>query len=171
VNHVLENVDDVESESASSSTFIRIAILIAFALMGVATGVSGAFMQAQRTIFVFGEYVVVIPWGMLLMLVVLAALTRLATTGTRTRWGAWLFFTGWLSATILLAAESPSGDLAISSGVRQLVYLFGGVIISVAIATFPVNFRSREKNREPVELILRQFRYRYEMYYGACRCL
>ena len=140
-----EDIDDVGSRPASPSTFIRTAILIAFALMGVAIGVSGAFMQAQRAIFAFGEYVVVIPWGMILMLMLLAVLTRLATLGTQTRWGAWLFFTGWLAATILLAAESPSGDLAISSGGRQLVYLFGGVILSVAIATFPVNFRTRVK--------------------------
>ena len=115
--------------------------------MGVWVGVGGAFMQAQRVITAFGEYVIVIPWGLILMLAVLVLMTRLATVATETRWGAWLFFTGWLASTILLAAESPSGDLAISSGGRQLAYLFGGVILSVAIATLPVNFRVRKKSQ------------------------
>lgn len=148
--------DEAGSVAGAPSTFLRIAILIAFAVMGIATGVSGAFMQAQRVIFTFGDYVVVFPWGMLVMLIVLAVLTRLATLSTQTRWGAWLFFTGWLSATILLAAESPSGDLAISSGGRQLVYLFGGVILSVAIATFPANFRSRKKRSTVRESTMRE---------------
>jgi hypothetical protein len=129
------------------STFVRIAVLVAFAVMGVWVGVGGAFMQAQRVITSFGEYVIVIPWGLLLMLTVLVLMTRLATVATETRWGAWLFFTGWLASTILLAAESPSGDLAISSGGRQLAYLFGGVILSVAIATLPANFRVRKKSQ------------------------
>lgn len=104
-------------------------------------------MQAQRIITAFGEHVIVIPWGLLLMLTILVLVTRLATVATETRWGAWLFFTGWLASTVLLAAESPSGDLAISSGVRQMAYLFGGVILSVAIATLPVNFRVRRKSQ------------------------
>lgn len=112
--------------------------------MGVVVGVGGAFMQAQRVITAVGEYVIVIPWGLFLILAVLVLMTRLATIATETRWGAWLFFTGWLASTILLAAESPSGDLAISSGGRQLAYLFGGVILSVAIATLPVKFRVRK---------------------------
>jgi hypothetical protein len=126
------------------STFVRIAVLVAFAVMGVVVGVGGAFMQAQRVITAVGEYVIVIPWGLFLILAVLVLMTRLATIATETRWGAWLFFTGWLASTILLAAESPSGDLAISSGGRQLAYLFGGVILSVAIATLPVKFRVRK---------------------------
>lgn len=122
-------------------TLVRIAVLVAFVVMGVVVGVGGAFMQAQRVITAVGEYVIVIPWGTLLMLVILVFLTRLASIATQTRWGAWLFFSGWLAATILLAAESSSGDLAISSGGRQLAYLFGGVILGVAIATLPVDFR------------------------------
>lgn len=118
----------------------RIAVLVAFALMGALIGIMGAFTQAQRVIVTAFDVVLIVPWGMILMLVLLVVLTRLATVATQTRWGAWLFFTGWLAATILLAAESPSGDLAVSSGGRQLVYLFGGVIVSVAVATFPANF-------------------------------
>jgi hypothetical protein len=126
---------------------VRIAVLVAFALMGVMVGVVGAFMQTQRVITAVGEYVIVLPWGLLVMLTVLGFVTRFATVATGTRWGAWLFFTGWLAATILLAAESPSGDLAVSSGGRQLAYLFGGVILGVAIATFPVDFHMRKRGQ------------------------
>jgi hypothetical protein len=121
--------------------------LIALFAMGMVVGVSGAFMQAQRVIIELFDRYVVLPWGLLIMLALLIALTRLATLAARSRWGAWLFLSGWLGATILLAAESPSGDIAVSSGGRQLVYLFGGVIICVAIATFPVNFRGGTKSR------------------------
>lgn len=154
---------EVEPTDPEQPVYLRIAVLIAFALMGVVVGVTGSFLQAQRFIVTFGENVVVLPWGMMTVLAGVIALTRLATVATQTRWGAWLFFTGWLATTILLAAESPSGDLAISSGGRQLVYLFGGVILSVAIATFPVNFRSRKRDqdvngeREPQSVTLRPF--------------
>ena len=73
--------------------------------MGVMVGVVGAFMQTQRVITAVGEYVIVLPWGLLVMLTVLWFVTRFATLATGTSWGAWLFFTGWLAATILLAAE------------------------------------------------------------------
>jgi hypothetical protein len=125
----------------------RILILIALFAMGMVVGVSGAFMQAQRVIIELFDRYVILPWGLLIMLALLIALTRLATLAARSRWGAWLFLSGWLGVTVLLAAESPSGDIAVSSGGRQLVYLFGGVIICVAIATFPVNFREGTKSR------------------------
>jgi hypothetical protein len=124
----------------------RILILIALSAMGVAVGVTGAFMQAQRVIIELFDRYVILPWGMLIMLGLLIVLTRLATLAARSRWGAWLFLLGWLGATVLLAAESPSGDIAVSSGGRQLVYLFGGVIMCVAIATFPVSFRGGTKS-------------------------
>jgi hypothetical protein len=70
--------------------------------------------------------------------------TRLATLATGTRWAAWLFFTGWLASTVFLAADSPSGDLAISSGARQVVYLFGGIVLGASAATLPVDFLARK---------------------------
>lgn len=135
-----------------NSALARILILVLFAVFGVLVGAVGAFMQAQRGVMNLGSNYLVLPWGTILMLVVLIVLTRLATIATRTRWGAWLFFTGWLATTILLAAESPSGDLAISSGGRQLVYLFGGVIVSVAVATFPVRFRTGTATAESASI-------------------
>lgn len=114
-----------------------------FVLMGFAIGVAGAFIQAQRFVLYIGDFVVVFPWGTVLLLIVITALTRLATIAAGTRWAGWLFFTCWLAATVLLAADSPSGDLAISSGARQMVYLFGGIVFGAAAATLPVQFQIR----------------------------
>lgn len=118
----------------------KAATLIAFVLLGGVVGLIGGFMQAQRAIVTFFDRYLVIPWGLILMLVVLALLTRLATIATGTRAGAWLFLGGWLAMTLALATESPSGDLALSGGTRQLAYLLVGLIIGAAIATLPVNF-------------------------------
>lgn len=112
--------------------------------MGFAIGVTGAFIQAHRMILSVGDFVVVVPWGTILLLIGVLSVTRLATIAAGTRWGGWLFFTCWLAATVLLAADSPSSDLAISSGARQMVYLFGGIVLGAAAATLPVNFRIRK---------------------------
>jgi len=45
---------------------------------------------------------------------------------------------GWLGVTIVLSLESPWGDLIVSGGPRQLVYLFGGTVVGAALATFPI---------------------------------
>ena len=94
---------------------------------------------------------VVIPWGTALMLIAVTVLTRLATVAAGTRWSGWLFFTCWLAATVLLAADSPSGDLAISSGARQMAYLFGGIVLGAAAATLPVEFRIRKGTKRAPE--------------------
>lgn len=112
--------------------------------MGFAVGVAGAFIQAHRFIFSIGDSVISIPWGTVLLLVAVTFLTRLATVAARTRWAGWLFFSCWLAATVLLSADSPSGDLAISAGARQMVYLFGGIVLGAAAATLPVAFRIRK---------------------------
>ena len=55
-----------------------------------------------------------------------------------TRWGGWTVFVGWLVSTIALSADSPSGDVALSGGGRQLTYLLGGVVIASAAASLPL---------------------------------
>ena len=99
----------------------RSLLLVGFVVMGFAIGIAGAFIQAHRSIFSTSDFVVIVPWGTALLLVVIVMVTGLAALATGTRWAGWLFFTGWLAATVLLAADSPSGDLAISSGARQVV--------------------------------------------------
>jgi len=124
--------------------------LMGFVFMGFAIGVTGAFIQAHRLILAIGDFVVVVPWGTMLLLAGVLLVTRLATIAVGTRWGGWLFFTCWLAATVLLSADSPSSDLAISSGARQMVYLFGGIVLGAAVATLPVEFRIRRgTKRQP----------------------
>jgi len=128
----------------------RSLLLVGFVIMGSTIGIAGAFIQAHRSIFSISEFVIVLPWGTALLLVALVTVTRLATLATGTRWAAWLFFTGWLASTVFLAADSPSGDLAISSGARQVVYLFGGIVLGASAATLPVDFLARKGTHRPL---------------------
>lgn len=101
--------------------------------IGLVVGLTGGFVQAARLII--GP--VVVPWGLVLTVLVLVLAIRGAVWGLGSRLGGWLLFGGWLLATVGLAAESPSGDLAISAGGRQWAYLLGGVILGAAAASIP----------------------------------
>jgi len=59
-----------------NSALARILILVLFAVFGVLVGAVGAFMQAQRGVMNLGSNYLVLPWGTILMLVVLIVLTR-----------------------------------------------------------------------------------------------
>ncbi len=103
-------------------------------LVGAVIGLLGAFVQAQR--LTLGD--VTVPWGFVLVWVVLIVAVRAAAWAIGSRWGAWAVAVGWLGMTVAMSAESPSGDLAISGGTRQLVYLLGGVVLVSAAATIPL---------------------------------
>lgn len=112
--------------------------LVGILLLGALIGLIGAFVQADRFIISAPWGLFVVPWGMVLVILVLVIVIRGATWLIESRWGGWMLLAGWIAATIVLAAESPSGDLALSGGGRQWVYLLGGVILGAATATFPV---------------------------------
>ncbi len=116
----------------------RVLLAVGTVVVGSAVGLAGAFVQAQRLVITLGETTLVIPWGTILAVLVLAMAIRGGVWAVRSRWGGWLLLAGWLAATLLLATETSSGDLAISSGGRQLVYLFAGVVIGAAVATVPL---------------------------------
>jgi hypothetical protein len=103
-------------------------------LVGAAIGLLGAFVQAQRLLV--GS--VGLPWGVALVWVALLLAVRAGAWAVGTRWAAWAVTVGWLVVSVLLSAESPSGDVAISGGGRQLTYLIGGVILASAAATMPL---------------------------------
>ncbi len=105
---------------------------------GAVLGIAGAFVQAHRGVVEAPWGVVVVPWGVPLVWLALVAGIRGGAWVVRTRWGAWSVMLGWLAATVALAAESPSGDLALSGGGRQMTYLLGGVILASAAASLPV---------------------------------
>jgi len=105
---------------------------------GLLVGLIGAFVQADRFVITVPWGLLVVPWGMVVVIVVLAFVIRGSAWLVMSRWGAMAAFLGWILATVVMAGESPSGDLALSGGGRQWVYLLGGVVIGAAATTFPV---------------------------------
>ena len=114
---------------------LRIAGAFGLVLLGLVIGTLGAFVQAARWVIPHSGGAWVIPWGVVVVWITLLAAIRAGTWLLRTRWGSWAVLLGWLAATIVFAAESPSGDLAMSEGGRQMTYLIGGVILGSAAAT------------------------------------
>ena len=117
-------------------------------IVGLTVGLAGAFVQAQRLLADSPWGVVPIPWGVLLVWIALVAAIRGATWGLGTRWAGWVVFTGWLMSTVALSADSPSGDVALSGGGRQMTYLLAGVVIASAAASLPLP-RSADRRRNP----------------------
>lgn len=114
--------------------------LLAAALLGlgVVVGVLGAFVQAQRAVIDTPWALLTIPWGVPLVWLALVSAIRGGAWALRSRWGAWAVVVGWLVTTVAASAESPSGDVALSGGGRQMTYLLGGVILASAAASLPV---------------------------------
>ena len=103
-------------------------------LGGFALGTVGAFVQAVRG----SVGPVPVPWGAALVLLTLVLLVRGGSWLVGTRWGGVAVLVGWLGATLALAVSSPSGDVAITDGGRQLGYLALGVLLGTAAATVPL---------------------------------
>jgi len=122
---------------------VRALLLLISLIIGLAAGIVGAFLQAARLLV--GGWT--IPWGLLVTLVALVVLIRGVLEVTSSRWGGWLVFAGWLIATIIFAAEMPSGAVVISAGDRQMAYLVAGVIVGAAAATIPPLQRLRSGPR------------------------
>lgn len=115
----------------------RVASMLLALFIGALIGLTGGFVQAHRTVWTFEGRYLVIPWGAVIVVVVLLVAIRGAAKVTGTRSAAWLLLAGWLAMTIFLASETRSGDIAVSSGLRQWGYLLVGVVIGSALATFP----------------------------------
>ncbi len=105
---------------------------------GLGMGLIGAFLQAQRVALAAPWGTTVLPWGLVVMWIALIVGVRGGAWALRSRWGGWAVALGWLVSTVVMSAESPSGDVALSGGGRQLTYLLGGVILASAAATLPV---------------------------------
>jgi uncharacterized membrane protein len=115
---------------------------------GLLVGLIGAFIQADRFVINVPWGLLVVPWGMVVVIIVLAFAIRGGAWSVMSRWGAMSVFLGWILATIVMAGESPSGDLALSGGGRQWVYLLGGVVVGAAATTFPVLTDRNYQNEE-----------------------
>lgn len=137
----------------------RVGALLLCLAVGVVVGLTGAFVQAHRSVWMFADRYVVVPWGAIVVVVVLLFAIRAAAKVTGMRAAAWLLLLGWVAMTLFLATETTGGDIAVSSGPRQLGYLFAGVVIGATVATLPARSlaslqpaqvqRSTEGNPEP----------------------
>lgn len=112
--------------------------LVLVTIVGLVLGVIGGFVQAVRSVVDTPWGAWPIPWGAVLVLIVLVLAIRGAAWWVHARLGGWLLFAGWIVTTIAMALETPSGDTAISAGGRQWAYLLIGVVAGAACATFPV---------------------------------
>lgn len=117
---------------------------------GLVMGVVGAFLQAVRVSLLGWT----IPVGLGITLILLLVLIRSVIEATDARWTGWLVVAGWLIATVVYAAEMPSGSLIISAGGRQMAYLFGGVVIAAAAATIPPLRRLRTPRQLPPDVFV-----------------
>ena len=115
----------------------RVASMLLALLVGAIVGLTGGFVQAHRSVWTFDGRYLVIPWGVVIVIVVLLVSIRAAAKVTGRRAAAWLLLAGWLAMTIFLASETRYGDIAVSSGLRQWGYLLAGAVLGSAIATFP----------------------------------
>ena len=104
-------------------------------LLGVVVGLAGAFVQAQRVVVDSPWGPVTVPWGVPVVWIALVLAVRGGVWAGRARWGGWVVAAGWLVATLLFSVDSPSGDIALSGGFRQTVYLLGGVILAAVAAS------------------------------------
>lgn len=119
----------------------RLSLGIIGLVAGLVVGLLGAFVQAMRYLWDSPWGIIVIPWGVLLVLLVLVLIVRGSAWLAMTRWSAWAAFIGWLTMTIVLSSQSPGGSVALSGGGRQMFYLICGVIVAAATATIPVPLR------------------------------
>lgn len=125
---------------------VRVLLAVGTVVVGALVGLAGAFVQAQRFVISGADATVVLPWGAVLAVLVLAVAIRGGVWAVQARWGGWLLFLGWLATTLLLATETSSGDIAVSSGGRQVGYLLAGVVIGAAVATFPLPRGTRSRD-------------------------
>lgn len=112
--------------------------VIALLVMGMVIGCLGAFVQEETFSLDVLWGTVTVPIGMLIALAALTSSIRAGAWGSKTRMGSWAIFLGWLIATIAFSAKNASGDLIITSGLREGAYVLLGVILGAFAATLPV---------------------------------
>jgi hypothetical protein len=103
--------------------------LIGAPVVGVALGLSGAFIHASRTV-VLGVHV---PWGLVLASACVIACIRAATVLTGRRVAGVLLAAGWLAVTLLAARSTSAGDLPLQMTWRSVAYLVITVVIGSAV--------------------------------------
>lgn len=105
---------------------------------GLVIGGLGAFVQGEAFSLALRWGTVLVPWGIVLVWAAFTSMVRAGAWGSKSRMGSWAVVAGWLVATVSLAAQTASGGLVITSDVRDVVYVVGGVILGAVAAMLPV---------------------------------
>jgi len=123
--------------------------MVGLAVAGLLIGLLGGFVQADRWVVGVPWGILAVPWGAVVVLITLVMCVRGACWLMLSRWGGGILFAGWVLATLAMATQTPSGDLAISAGARQWVYVLAGVVLGSAATTFPVLIPRPDSIMEP----------------------
>jgi len=102
-----------------------ISTIVALAVLGLLLGLVGAVVASARTT-VGG---VVVPWGTVLMLVVLAVVVRAAVWQAGSRAAGMSLVAGWFLATGAALALAPGDDVLLPDSPRTWVYVLGGALL------------------------------------------
>jgi hypothetical protein len=108
--------------------------LLAALALGLLLGLAGAVAQ-WWTLDIAS---VGLPVGAILGVLTAAYVARACAWWVGSRAGAVAFSVGWLAATLMMGSTSPSGDLVLSSGTRQVAYLVLGSMVLAACCGFPL---------------------------------
>ena len=104
----------------------------------VVVGLFFGFVGAMVQTYTFTVAGVALPVGAVLVLAACLAVARACAWWVLSRWGAIAFSGGWLAATLMMGSTTPSGDLVLSSGTRQVSYLIAGSMLLAAASGFPL---------------------------------
>lgn len=108
---------------------VRVAGHVAAVAAGGAVGVLGSFVHPLTW---FG-----LPYGLLLGLVLTAALVVSAGIAARSRTGALAAFAGWLVAVGLLSVQRSEGDLVVPATALGYCWLLGGTVVAGLALALP----------------------------------
>ena len=114
----------------------RVSVLtwIALGVGGLVLGSLGALVQADRR--VSGDRTV--PWGLVLVVVVVAVCVRAASYLVGNRRGGAIVAVGWLVPTLVLSGQGPGGDVILPSTARSTWYLGATAVIALVALLWPL---------------------------------
>jgi hypothetical protein len=118
---------------------------VGLVLVGLFLGAVGALVQAYQ-VHVLSTRV---PLGTIVVLAALVPVARAGAWSMGSRAGALALSLGWLVATLLMGTQTPSGDLVLNSGTRQVAYLIGGTVLLSAACGFPLVVPEEAAPEEP----------------------
>jgi hypothetical protein len=126
---------DVAAERTPASG-ARVSVLtwIALGVGGLVLGSLGALVQADRR--VSGDRTV--PWGLVLVVVVVAVCIRAASYLVGNRRGGAVVAAGWLVPTLVLSGQGPGGDVILPSTARSTWYLGATAVIALVALLWPL---------------------------------